>query len=352
MRKFQRLYRPILITLLMAAVLGLANPFQAYGQMTIPTRTPAPPDNPDPPPTDDNGGGGGGGGDNGGNNPVPTSTPVPQDTPVPPAISIPPTNTATPLPLVSPTPLAGETIEVPDVVLTAEAEPSATIDFADRIDQIAPGSTPVDFPIVATAFPTAEPCGEPPTLTTLTIANVYEGPGSDYDVRDTLAADEVRPIVGRAAFATWWLIQLDDQYQQGWISDKAGVVQGFTGNVPIIEPPLINGVLPTPGAAWDPTPAPACTPTPTPTTDGNVVSGSIIDYSDSSPSTVRNNTDVELAVDQRSQMAEAAAPLDLEVPATTPTPNLLPIAGLVLVIAAIFVALFLRRSPGGSDTSS
>jgi hypothetical protein len=51
-------------------------------------------------------------------------------------------------------------------------------------------------------------------------------------------------------------------------------------------------------------------------------------------------------------MAEGAAPLEFEVQPTTPTPNLLPIAGLVLVIAAIFVALFLRRNPGGSDTGS
>jgi hypothetical protein len=51
-------------------------------------------------------------------------------------------------------------------------------------------------------------------------------------------------------------------------------------------------------------------------------------------------------------LAESAAPLELGVASTTPTPNLLPIAGLVLVIAAIFVGLFLRRSTGGSDASS
>jgi hypothetical protein len=43
----------------------------------------------------------------------------------------------------------------------------------------------------------------------------------------------------------------------------------------------------------------------------------------------------------------------LEVPSTTtPTPNLLPIAGLVLVIAAIIVALFLRRSSSRSGPST
>jgi hypothetical protein len=214
---------------------------------------------------------------------------------------------------------------------------------------------------LATAYPTAEPCGEPPTFTTLTTANVYGGPGSDYPVQETLAANETRPIVGRAAYATWWLIQLDGKYRQGWISDKAGTVQGYTGNVPHIEAPAINGALPTPGQEWNPTPDPMCTPTPTPTTNATVISGSIIEYGDSSSDKVTTAetsaeagtvADIEAATEQRAEAAEAAAPLELDVPTTTPTPNLLPIAGLVLIIAAIFVALFLRRNPGGSDSSS
>jgi hypothetical protein len=210
----------------------------------------------------------------------------------------------------------------------------------------------VVFPVVATSFPTAEPCGEPPTITTLTTANVYDGPGSDYPVSETLGAKEVRPIVGRAAYTTWWLIQLDGKFTQAWISDKAGTVQGFTGNVPIIEAPSINGASPTPGEQWDPTPAPICTLTPTPTSDGAVISGSIADGSGASSEKAKTISDIDMAADQRSQIAEAASPLELEIPSTTPTPNLLPIAGLVLIIAAVFVALFLRRSPGGGNPSS
>jgi hypothetical protein len=207
--------------------------------------------------------------------------------------------------------------------------------------------------MAATAYPTAEPCGEPPTITTLTTANVYEGPGSDYPVSETLGANEVRPIVGRAAFATWWLIQLDGRFNQAWISDKAGTVQGFTGNVPVIEAPSINGALPTPGEEeWNPTPAPICTPTPTPTADGAVITGSLADGSGSSSDKVQAAAAIEEAVQERTELAEAASPLELEVPSTTPTPNLLPIAGLVLIVAAIFVSLFLRRSPSGGDTTS
>ena len=349
---------PIILALLFSAVFMLANPERVQGQLTIPTRTPVPPDNPDPPPDDDDDDGGndgdngnGNGGDNdGGSQPSPTDSAQPTATNAPVQTLAPATNTPPPA---SPTPGATS---------TADAQPTATIDLDSQIDQIAPGSTPVEFPILATAYPTAEPCGEPPTFTTLTTANVYAGPGSDYPVQETLADDEARPIVGRAANATWWLIQLDGKYQQGWISDKAGTVQGYIGNLPLIEAPTINGALPTPGEEWNPTPAPICTPTPTPTSDGAVISGEVVDYGDSSSdrinTTGETTADDDLAVDiaaaeeQRAEAAEAAAPLELDVPATTPTPNLLPIAGLVLIIAAIFVALFLRRNPGGSDSSS
>jgi hypothetical protein len=250
----------------------------------------------------------------------------------------------------SPTTGATETLVFP----TETTEVTATTDRSldNQVDQIAPGSTPVEFPILATAYPTTEPCGEPPTFTTLATANVYGGPGSDYLVLETLSDNEVRPIVGRAAYATWWLIQLDGKYNQGWISDKAGTVQGYTGNIPIIDAPSINGALPTPGSEWNPTPAPVCTPTPTPTSDGSVISGSIIDYDGPASEKVTTNADTETAAAQRDELAEAAAPLELGVASATPTPNLLPIAGLVLVIAAIFVALFLRRSTGESDAGS
>lgn len=346
----------ILSILLLSAIFAFANPDGTLAQMTIPTRTPVP-SNPPPQPTIDNGGGNNGGGNNGGGNndngqQAPTATVQTVATVVPPTISVPSTNTAIPITVGSPTATGTNSAIAPIQTSTVEVPPTATQELGATIDQIAPGSTPVEFPIVATAYPTAEPCGEPPTFTTLTTANVYGGPGSDYPVRETLAADEVRPIVGRAASATWWLIQLDGKYQQAWISDKAGSVQGNTGNIPIIEAPSINGAFPTPGEDWDPTPAPVCTPSPTPTSDSAVITGSIINYSDSSSDKVNTSSAIDIAAEERIEIAEAAAPLELDVPTTSPTPNLLPIAGLVLVVAAVFVALFLRRSPGGGNTSS
>ncbi len=343
--KYRRfIFVPILFALLFSVVFVLANPGSVLGQMTIPTRTRAP-DDPPPQPTDDDGDNGGGG------QPSPSDTPQPVDTPVPPTVAVPPSNT--PDTVQSPTPTGANTVAAPTQTRPADTLPTATATTAGAlIDRIIPGTTPVTFPIIAISFPTAEPCGDPPTITTLTTANVYDGPGSDYPVSETLKAKEVRPIVGRAAYATWWLIQLDGKFKQAWISDKAGTVQGYTGNVPIISAPSINGASPTPGDEWDPTPAPICTPTPTPSSDAAIISGTIADGTGSSSEKVKTTSDIDVAAEQRSQIAESASPLELGVPAAAPTPNLLPIAGLVLIVAAIFVALFLRRSPGGGEPSS
>ena len=368
----------LLFSLLFSLVFVLANPGNVRGQMTIPTRTPVPGgDSPTDTPPDDNGGGDNGGGDNGGGDngggdngdgggqTSPTNTPAVQNTIAPLATS---TRSSTAVA----TSEAG-IIQPPGAWSTATATATSALSAPltqKQINALAPGSTPISFPAVPSSFPTAGPCGEPPTFTTLTTANVYLGPGSDYPSSDTLAANEVRPIVGRAAYATWWLIQLDGKYTQGWISDKAGAVQGYTGNVPIIIAPAIKGAFPTPAPRWNPTAAPICTPTATPTGDAALIGGLIASADTDVAAEAQNEQSVQItdsgsvaaesgqtsengsvSSEQRSQFAEAASPL--EVPSTSaPTPNLLPVAGLVLVIAAVFVALFLRRSPSRSDPSS
>lgn len=348
---------PIISALLILVVFVLVTPDIARGQATIPTRTPVPDSPTDPPPEptkDDNNGGGDDNDDD--DRPPPSDTPQATLTPVPSSTSIPPTVLSSPtgtITAVAPSKTPTSTVIAATASTTATAAATATEISGTMLDEIAPGTTPLAFPVAGSPFPTAEPCGEPPTITTLTVAKVYGGPGSDYPVTDTLRSKEVRPIVGRAAYATWWLIQLDENYSQAWISDRAGTVQGFTGNVPIVKAPSINGASPTPGDKWDPTPAPICTPTATPTSDGAVISGSLLDTDSSSAEKVNTTSDIDMAADERNQMAEAAEPLELDIPpAATPTPNLLPIAGLVLIIAAIFVALFLRRNPSGGSPST
>jgi hypothetical protein len=113
-------------------------------------------------------------------------------------------------------------------------------------------------------LPTAEPCGLPPTVLALAAVNVREGPGLDYEVANILVYLEVRPIIGRAADAAWWLIELPDD-SEGWVFDQAIIINGYTGNVPIVPAPPVDGSTPTPGTPWQPTPNPVCTPLPTST---------------------------------------------------------------------------------------
>lgn len=363
MTRRQHMIILLLFLLLSSAAISFALTGSVMGQATIPTRTPTPrPGNPtDPPPTDDGGGGGGGN-----NTPQPSRTPgggnnTPQPTDVPgggssatPASNltntpIPSVGTAaasgTPLPIGAATEVGNAATQTAVSMLAASATPFGGV--------IAPGTTPITFPVVATAFPTAEPCGEPPTFTTLITALVYTGPGNEYDFIQTIGADETRPIVGKAMYDSWWLIQLDAKFTQAWINDRTGVVQGNTANLPEVAAPAVGGVNPTPGTPWEPTPEFDCalTPTATPTSsDPAVIGGSNSETIAESGEEDGSIVQIGSENDQRDIAAATAAPLD--IPESSPTPNLLPIVGLVLIIAAVFVALFLRRNPGGGEPSS
>lgn len=132
-----------------------------------------------------------------------------------------------------------------------------------------PSITPTSTVIVTIAYtpvggfvPTAAPCSSQPTILARNPTNVRQGPGTDYAIVGQLVYLEVRFILGRAAGAPWWLIQLDDG-DMGWVADDVVTIEGYIGNVPIISAPEINGDTPTPGTTWNPTPNPFCTVTPT-----------------------------------------------------------------------------------------
>ena len=118
------------------------------------------------------------------------------------------------------------------------------------------------------ATPAVGSCASPIVYNNRGQVNVRSGPGIDYDIVGILALYETRPVVGRAPYAPWWLIELADN-TLGWISSEAVVVYGNGANVPLIAAPEIGGVTPTPGEPWLVTPDPACvvvaTPTITPT---------------------------------------------------------------------------------------
>ena len=210
---------------------------------------------------------------------------------------------------------------------------------------------------------TAVPCAGQPTVQALNTTHVRGGPGTDYEIVSTLVYLEVRPIVGRAADAAWWLIELSTG-ERGWIADDVVDVRGYIAIVPIaVSPPirLSSGasVSPTPGPTWNPTPLPTCTVTPTatssPTATASPTTGA------ASPTTPPTETATEeptatlapptatitveaqaIAADAISNTPEAtAAPLDVE--ATTGASNLLPIAAIVLLAAGVAVLLVRRR---------
>jgi hypothetical protein len=87
--------------------------------------------------------------------------------------------------------------------------------------------------------------------------NVRLGPGIEFESIGELGFQDERPIVGRAATAAWWQIFYSVN-QQGWVSDQAVTVAGFTAAVPITYVEVGNDGQ----DEWRPTPNPRCTPPP------------------------------------------------------------------------------------------
>ncbi len=171
-----------------------------------------------------------------------------------------PTRTSTPGPTTPSSPVpptatqSGGGGENPTAVPTSTLIPSATATLPPTLV----------FTPVSGFIPTAAPCSNQPTIQTQNPTNIRSGPGSEYAIVTTLAFLEVRPIIGRAADAPWWWIQVSAG-ETGWVADEVVTVQGYIGSVPRVIAPERNGHTPTPGAPWQPTLSPLCTVTPTTT---------------------------------------------------------------------------------------
>ncbi len=360
--KHKRIGSWIIAGLLVFAVSAmLVAPRTSLAQRSFPTRTPKPegqPTNPPPKPTSDNGGGGGGGGQ-----PQPTDPP-PAATEAPPT-AVPALPTATEFALVPPA--------------ASPTPPQAAV------------LTPVFvFPGNATPFPTAEACGLPPTVQIVAASSIHAGPASAYEIVALLGLGEVRPIAGRAAFAPWWVVQLDGSGRIGWVPDAAVQVQGDTGRVAIFSAPDLNGVAPSPGTAWVPTPNPDCAAPPAvaaqaatpeaaaevqgtgsvaganvppsnlPVLDSSTVAAAGAEQSESGPlaaaladgqplDTGSENSAKRAQGDPQAEaallvaeLAGAAEPLE-SAPASAAA-NYLPLGGILLIVAAVILGLYLRRS--------
>jgi uncharacterized protein YraI len=110
------------------------------------------------------------------------------------------------------------------------------------------------------AIPTAEACGAPTLESSFGNVNVRSGPGLEYTIIGTIATFEVRPVVGRAGFAQWWLIELEGGVT-GWVVNDAVTIQGDIAALPVVDTPaLADGTIPTPGPAWIPVVNALCAP--------------------------------------------------------------------------------------------
>lgn len=270
---------------------------------------------------------------------IPTRTPTPR--PVTPTRVVPPT--ATPVPPTSGPP---------------PTQPAAS-----------PTPPPTAIPATATPRPQADPlatpsCGSQPFAVSLDIVNVRQGPGTDYPIAYTMSYLEEAPIVGRSGDAPWWQLQLDDGLL-GWVIDSLIIVDGFSGNIPVVPAPEINGSTVTPGAPWKPTPLPYCTVTPTATATGTAeatatptatAAAEVADAAavstetpasgaaEAPPTATSTPTSTAAAV---GSLAEAtplptAAPLELEQPAQTPAWPAF--AGLALLAAGLWLSMSRRKA--------
>ncbi|MCA9929274.1 MAG: hypothetical protein KC419_12370 [Anaerolineales bacterium] len=209
--------------------------------------------------------------------------------------------------------------------------------------------------------PTAAACGTQPTIQTVNNTRVRQGPGTDYDIAAELVFLEVRPIVGRAADAEWWQIMLADG-SLGWVADAVVTVQGNISVVPIVATPLLDGIAPTAGPAWNPTVPSGCealavwtsTPEPTavPPTDTPEPLTAAATEEPAATDTAVPSTDTPIPLTDtpipeptvEPTPIATAVPLDVEPEAAgSSTGIILPIVAAVLFVAGGVIA-FLRRN--------
>ncbi len=102
------------------------------------------------------------------------------------------------------------------------------------------------LPAPWTKTPTSTPTPEPPHLTAIKNANCRYGPGTAYDIADTLFAGKSALIVGRNEQNTWWQIQGPTFGSLCWVSKVTVEVTGSTDGVPIGRAPPPPTLTPEP----------------------------------------------------------------------------------------------------------
>lgn len=194
-------------------------------------------------------------------------------------------------------------------------------------------------------YPTAEPCSNQPTIIASNNTNVRSGPDTSYAIVGQIVFLEVRPILGRAQNANWWLISLADG-TAGWVFDEVVTVNGYIDVVPIMTEPAGNGEI------WNPTPNPSCTVTPTsiptetpiPTATPEAITTGRTVIEEVPTETAVPPTEPPTLVPQPTRVTDPTAtpsptPVPIDPPATGSNSNLLFIGaiGLLLVGGIVFI---------------
>lgn len=257
--------------------------------------------------------------------------------------------TRTPTPEIEPTgqPDRDDPAPVPPGSSQPDANhtPTSSETLPAEVPIIVPTATPDDF----YSIPTASPCGNPPTILALGSVSVRTGPAIDYPLVGSLTFSEVRIIIGRSEFTPWWLVQFDE-ILQGWVSDSAVMVHGYTGNAPLVTPSTERVNTISENDKWNPTPLPHCTPefsndssqfvsvqsieTPVQSATANqqaqsstVVSGAIIIAEPTNAIISEDQTEIQVVPGESSE--GLSSPL-----------SWLPVMGLLLILAGTALLLF------------
>lgn len=94
--------------------------------------------------------------------------------------------------------------------------------------------------VLAADLATDVPLGNAPAQTiTLTPGrtNVRSGPGLHFPVVETVPGSITMPVIGRNATNTWWVVPRAGRTSPGWISASVAVLNGHSGQLPIIDAP-------------------------------------------------------------------------------------------------------------------
>ena len=275
----------------------------------------------------------------------PSRTPTsagPGPTQNPPATATIPGQTPAPTIEPSPTPGAGE--ETPESGSSPGAG-VATVPPAGLVPAESPGSEATQSvetnPVKLPSAGDVGDCGFPPMVQALGPVSVRSGPGTEYEVVANLVYQDQRPVIGRAATAPWWLIQLSAQ-QQAWVSDLAVSVAGYTGAVPAIASSDSKDQR-----LWEPTPNPLCTP---PAQETITASAAIVVAAFTSPnrtSATKSPDEPSLEAETESDATGVRSPgfslLEPEDASSGTTLLWLPAVGIFLILAGGIAAIVQRR---------